>query len=91
MYASRALFHHLVLANTTQGLFKRIGPIQQLKLVYDRAGRSEGVAFVTYESQQDAKDAIREFDGANAAGSFQCLVTSLTAYHIDKQQASQST
>ncbi|KAB5563434.1 hypothetical protein GE09DRAFT_1285340 [Coniochaeta sp. 2T2.1] len=51
-----------------QGLFKRIGPIQDLKLLYDRAGRSEGVAFVTYESYQDAKDAIREFDGANAAG-----------------------
>lgn len=36
--------------------------------MYDRAGRSEGVAFVTYESHQDAKNAIREFDGANAAG-----------------------
>jgi len=55
-------------ADTTQGLFKRIGPIQHLKLVYDRAGRSEGIAYVTYESHQDAKDAIREFDGANAAG-----------------------
>ena len=53
---------------TIQGLFKRIGPSQDLKLLYDRAGRSEGVAFVTYESYQDAKDAIKEFDGANAAG-----------------------
>lgn len=35
---------------------------------YDRAGRSEGTAFVTYESPQDASRAIREYDGANAAG-----------------------
>lgn len=51
-----------------QGLFRRIGPISRLELRYDRAGRSEGTAYVTYESHQDAKDAIREFDGANAAG-----------------------
>lgn len=37
---------------------------------YDRAGRSEGTAFVTYESPQDASRAIREYDGANAAGMF---------------------
>jgi THO complex subunit 4 len=35
---------------------------------YDRAGRSEGTAFVTYESSRDAAQAIKEFDGANAAG-----------------------
>ena len=35
---------------------------------YDRAGRSEGVATVTYEHLADAKSAIREFDGANAKG-----------------------
>lgn len=35
---------------------------------YDRAGRSEGVAFVIYGSLSDAKTAIREFDGANAKG-----------------------
>lgn len=39
-----------------------------MKLRYDRAGRSEGVAFVTYEHVADAKSAIREFDGANAKG-----------------------
>ncbi|KAH8905437.1 RNA-binding domain-containing protein [Coniochaeta sp. PMI_546] len=60
--------HYELTEEDLDGLFKRIGPIQNLRLVYDRAGRSEGVAFVTYESHQDAKDAIREFDGANAAG-----------------------
>jgi THO complex subunit 4 len=35
---------------------------------YDRAGRSEGTAFVTYESDRDAKEAIIEYNNANAAG-----------------------
>ncbi|KAI1503672.1 hypothetical protein F5X99DRAFT_87419 [Biscogniauxia marginata] len=40
----------------------------EVELLYDRAGRSEGVAFVTYERREDATQAIREFDGANAKG-----------------------
>lgn len=40
----------------------------KLSLTYDRAGRSEGIAYVTYETSYDAKKAIREFDGANAKG-----------------------
>lgn len=51
-----------------QDLFSRIGPISNLSLVYDRAGRSEGVAYVTYNRLSDAKSAIGEFDGANAKG-----------------------
>lgn len=51
-----------------QDLFNRIGPVQKLTLTYDRAGRSEGIAYITYESHSDAKRAIREFDGANAKG-----------------------
>lgn len=42
--------------------------MSRLELLYDRAGRSEGVAYVTYESAHDAATAIREFDGANANG-----------------------
>ncbi|TAQ88347.1 hypothetical protein B7494_g3325 [Chlorociboria aeruginascens] len=52
----------------SQDLFNRIGPVAKLSLTYDRAGRSEGIAYVTYESVQDARRAIREFDGANANG-----------------------
>lgn len=37
-------------------------------LCYDRAGRSEGRAFVTYSRHDDALEAIREYDGANANG-----------------------
>jgi RNA recognition motif-containing protein len=53
-----------------QDLFNRIGPVLKLDLLYDRSGRSDGVAYVTYESHYDAKKAIREFDGANAKGMF---------------------
>lgn len=51
-----------------QDLFGRIGPVSDLSLVYDRAGRSEGVAFVTYTYLKDAHESLREFDGANAKG-----------------------
>lgn len=52
----------------SQELFRRIGPITKLQLRYDRSGRSEGVAFVTYEDREDAAEAIKQFDGANANG-----------------------
>lgn len=39
-----------------------------MSLRYDRAGRSEGVAQVSYKHLSDAEIAIREFDGANAKG-----------------------
>jgi THO complex subunit 4 len=51
-----------------KGLFGKIGPLIKVELIYDRAGRSEGLAYVTYEEYQDAKEAVREFDGANAKG-----------------------
>ncbi|EFY92756.1 RNA binding protein, putative [Metarhizium acridum CQMa 102] len=49
-------------------LFARIGRVSRLNLRYDRAGRSEGVAYVTYEQREDAEEAIKQFDGANANG-----------------------
>lgn len=60
--------HYDLTEDDLDDLFTRIGPILKLSLTYDRAGRSEGVAYVTYETAQDAKRAIREFDGANAKG-----------------------
>ncbi|KEF60944.1 uncharacterized protein A1O9_02508 [Exophiala aquamarina CBS 119918] len=49
-------------------LFTRIGPVLDAKLRYDRAGRSDGIAFVTYQHLADARAAIRDYDGANAKG-----------------------
>ncbi|KAF3360528.1 Proteasome component C1 [Verticillium dahliae VDG1] len=60
--------HYELTTEELEGLFNRIGPVVRLNLRYDRAGRSEGVAYVTYEHPDDARQAIREFDGANANG-----------------------
>ncbi|KAL2022817.1 hypothetical protein VTK56DRAFT_4633 [Thermocarpiscus australiensis] len=60
--------HYELTEEDLEGLFMRIGPVLKLEMKYDRAGRSEGTAFVTYESHRDALQAIKEFDGANAAG-----------------------
>jgi THO complex subunit 4 len=51
-----------------QDLFRRQGPVMKLELLYDRAGRSEGIAFVTYEVEADATAAIHAYNGANANG-----------------------
>ncbi|KAG4033368.1 hypothetical protein MFRU_005g03780 [Monilinia fructicola] len=60
--------HYDLTEEELEGLFERIGRVSFLKLVYDRAGRSEGIAYVTYEDPRDAQRAIAEFDGANANG-----------------------
>lgn len=60
--------HYELTKEDIEGLFRRIGPVLSTELVYDRAGRSDGVAYITYEIYDDAKEAIREFDGANAKG-----------------------
>jgi THO complex subunit 4 len=39
-----------------------------VQLLYDRQDRSRGTAFVTYHDVRDARDAIRDYDGANANG-----------------------
>ncbi|GIK00281.1 hypothetical protein Aspvir_004301 [Aspergillus viridinutans] len=60
--------HYDITESDLEDLFTRIGPVSNLSLVYDRAGRSEGVAYVTYNRASDARTAISEFDGANAKG-----------------------
>ncbi|KAI9929934.1 hypothetical protein MW887_011744 [Aspergillus wentii] len=60
--------HYDITESDLEELFNQIGPVTNLSLVYDRAGRSEGLAFVTYNRASDARTAISEFDGANAKG-----------------------
>ncbi|KAF5863599.1 hypothetical protein ETB97_009693 [Aspergillus alliaceus] len=60
--------HYDITESDLEDLFTRIGPVSNMSLVYDRAGRSEGLAFVTYTRVSDARTAISEFDGANAKG-----------------------
>ncbi|KAH7329297.1 hypothetical protein B0I35DRAFT_419892 [Stachybotrys elegans] len=60
--------HYDLTKQDLEELFWRIGRVSRLQLQYDRAGRSEGTAYVTYERRDDAQEAIRQFDGANANG-----------------------
>ncbi|KAJ5609567.1 hypothetical protein N7528_010134 [Penicillium herquei] len=60
--------HYDINEQDLQDLFGRIGPVNDLSLLYDRAGRSEGVAFVTYRYLKDAHESVKEYDGANAKG-----------------------
>ncbi|OBW65817.1 MAG: Uncharacterized protein AUREO_041160 [Aureobasidium pullulans] len=49
-------------------LFESIGPVESLRLLYDRHDRSQGVAYVVYPSASLADRAFRQFDGQNAMG-----------------------
>ncbi|KAK6957602.1 hypothetical protein Daesc_000389 [Daldinia eschscholtzii] len=60
--------HYELTEDDLDGLFNKIGPVVKLELLYDRAGRSEGTAFVTYENRDDAMEAIKQYDDANAKG-----------------------
>ncbi|PKS12004.1 hypothetical protein jhhlp_001300 [Lomentospora prolificans] len=60
--------HYELTESELEDLFRKIGPVSRFNLCYDRAGRSEGVAFVTYQYRDDAMTAIQEYDGANANG-----------------------
>ncbi|KKA30662.1 hypothetical protein TD95_002663 [Thielaviopsis punctulata] len=60
--------HYELSEEELKSLFQKIGPVVRFQLRYDRAGRSEGVAYVTYESYADAKRAMSEYNGANANG-----------------------
>ncbi|CAD0081858.1 unnamed protein product [Aureobasidium vineae] len=49
-------------------LFEGIGPVESLRLLYDRHDRSQGVAYVVYPSSNLASRALRQFNGQNAMG-----------------------
>jgi RNA recognition motif-containing protein len=59
--------------NTTetdlQDLFAQAGPVQEVTLMQDKfTGKSRGFAFVTMTSDQDAQNAITQFNGKTVEG-----------------------
>lgn len=44
------------------------GPVKDIKLVSDKAGKSRGVGFVEYENEEDMKRAYRAADGMKIEG-----------------------
>ena len=55
-------------SQSSQELFGRIGPVSNVELLYDRQDRSRGIAYVSMPDTRDARDALRDYDGANANG-----------------------
>ncbi|KAF3129199.1 hypothetical protein TWF703_009043 [Orbilia oligospora] len=51
-----------------RGVFSRVGEIRRIDIIYDKAGRSEGIANVIYATADEAILAVDQFDGANAKG-----------------------
>lgn len=48
--------------------FEAYGPVRDLKLVFDAAGKSKGYGFVEYENEEDMKRAYRAADGMKIEG-----------------------
>ncbi|KAK8088251.1 RNA binding domain-containing protein [Apiospora hydei] len=47
--------HYELTQEDLEGLFGKIGDVTKVELLYDRAGRSEGTAYVTYNRSDDAR------------------------------------
>lgn len=60
--------HHDVSQEDLQQLFEMIGPLRQVRLHYDRAGRSTGVADVVYQYRRDAQTACSRYHGVPLDG-----------------------
>ncbi|KIW04590.1 uncharacterized protein PV09_04338 [Verruconis gallopava] len=60
--------HYDLTEEDVRELFTRIGEVSSVELLYDRQDRSRGIAYVTMPDIRDARDAVRDFDGANANG-----------------------
>ncbi|KXT07777.1 hypothetical protein AC579_4301 [Pseudocercospora musae] len=60
--------HYELTEDDLRELFERVGPTVSVRLLYDRQDRSQGTAYVIYEDERDARDALHKFDGQNANG-----------------------
>ncbi|KAK0556338.1 hypothetical protein OC844_005883 [Tilletia horrida] len=61
--------HYEITETDLRGLFASIGALAgSPEIIYDRSGRSTGVAIVLYKNVEDAARAKNEFDGQHARG-----------------------
>jgi len=61
--------HYELTPKDLMSVFGNVGTLVREPLIrYDRSGRSSGVAFVTYETPEEASKAIARFNGATANG-----------------------
>jgi THO complex subunit 4 len=60
--------HWNVTQEDLQELFSAVGVVSQIKIHFDRSGRSEGKATIFYVNEQDAKAAVEEYNGRQLDG-----------------------
>lgn len=51
-----------------QDVFERVGTVKKVIIRYDRSGRSEGTAEVTFARKADADSAVRKYNGVSIDG-----------------------
>ncbi|TMW60005.1 hypothetical protein Poli38472_000047 [Pythium oligandrum] len=52
-----------ILEDEVRELFETVGKVTKAEIVYDRSGRSKGVARVWFAKRSDAEKAIKQYDG----------------------------
>lgn len=52
-----------ILEEEVRELFGTVGEVSKAEIVYDRSGRSKGIARVWFSRRSDADKAIKQYDG----------------------------
>jgi THO complex subunit 4 len=52
-----------ILEDDVRELFSTVGEVTKAEIIYDRTGRSKGVARVWFAKRSDAEKAIKQYDG----------------------------
>ncbi|CAD6912336.1 unnamed protein product, partial [Tilletia controversa] len=80
--------HYEITETDLRELFSSMGALASApEVVYDRSGRSTGVAYVLFKDAQDAASAKTEFDGQHARG--EPISVSFEAVHDRKARRSE--
>lgn len=58
-----------ILEDDVRELFGTVGEVKKAEIVYDRSGRSKGIARVWFARKSDAEKALKQYDGAFASPS----------------------
>lgn len=57
-----------ILEDDVRELFGTVGEVKKAEIVYDRSGRSKGIARVWFARRSDAEKALKQYDGVCCFG-----------------------
>ncbi|KAF7722531.1 hypothetical protein EC973_003058 [Apophysomyces ossiformis] len=60
--------HYNVTESDLQDLFQLVGQVEKTRILFDRSGRSTGVAIVKFSSSEDANKAIKKYNNVQLDG-----------------------